>query len=139
MPLPTSIHLYDLEKQILDTAISAGGANLKFPSYAAAVKWRARAYKFRKLYQNLQQERGADLAGYVASTPYDLLMMSIENEPWHRRNPNAECSVKIGPRPVPGVLTTLDGAPLDLTKPVEPDNLDSLRDQLSKDLDLDLG
>lgn len=49
-------------KAILDVAISTNGGRVELGSYAEALKWRTRAYRFRKLY-----------AEQVPNSPYDKL------------------------------------------------------------------
>lgn len=49
-PRPNRIGMYADLAPILDAALASGGGTYTLPSYGAAVHWRQRAYKFRKLY-----------------------------------------------------------------------------------------
>lgn len=53
---------FDDIKAILDVAVATGGGKVELASYAEALKWRTRAYRFRKLY-----------AERVPHSPYDRL------------------------------------------------------------------
>ena len=50
-------------KEILDVALQTSGGEVQLPSYGAAIKWRQRAYQFRKLYAECVQ----------SPSPYDRL------------------------------------------------------------------
>lgn len=49
-PRPNRLGMYADLSPILDAALVSGGGSYTLPSYGAAVHWRQRAYKFRKLY-----------------------------------------------------------------------------------------
>lgn len=105
MPLSsTDISLYSNERRILDAIVAAGGGTYTLPSPQAATKWRARAYMFRKLFRDLAAEKYANLEGFVPTTPYDNLVMTIEK---------GSPAVIIRFRSLDGELTDLSGAKLE--------------------------
>lgn len=76
-------------RSILDSALAAGGGTFACPSHGAAVHWRQRAYRFRKLY--------AETLGPRAMSPYDVLVLP--------RLPEDGCEVSITIRQTSGVFT----------------------------------
>jgi hypothetical protein len=54
-------------RSVLDAALAAGGGTFRCDSRGAAVHWRQRAYRFRKLY--------AETLGTRAMSPYDVLVL----------------------------------------------------------------
>lgn len=50
MPKINRLGSYGDVKLILDKALASGGGEVELTSYAEAIKWRIRAYRFRKLY-----------------------------------------------------------------------------------------
>lgn len=64
---PNRLGLFDDVKEILDAALAAGGGTYTCLTYGAAVHWRQRAYRFRKLY--------AEIHGVKNSSVYDKLTM----------------------------------------------------------------
>lgn len=78
--VPNRLGLYDDVRQILDAALAAGGGVYSIPvvdgdiarAHGAAVHWRQRAYKFRKLYaQTIANDNT------LAMSPYDKLSMKM--------------------------------------------------------------
>jgi hypothetical protein len=57
------LNLYADIKQVLDSALSAGGGEYMLSSHGEAVHWRQRVYKFRKAF-----------AAVYGDSPYDLLV-----------------------------------------------------------------
>lgn len=77
MPLSKNINQYQDIKRVLDTAVANGGARYKLPSDKAAVRWRLRAYYYRKLLQVSLQE-GNIIPGYTPATPYDMMQLTLD-------------------------------------------------------------
>lgn len=59
--------MYADVRAVLDSALAAGGGTFQCESHGAAVHWRQRAYRFRKLY--------AETLGLRAMSPYDVLVL----------------------------------------------------------------
>lgn len=76
-------------RSVLDAALAAGGGTFLCDSHGAAVHWRQRAYRFRKLY--------AETLGPRAMSPYDVLVLP-------RLAPDS-CEVVITIRQTAGVFT----------------------------------
>ena len=68
MPLPDTINAYSDVRDVLDLARQRGGGVYRLPTAAEAVRWRLRAYTFRKLYR---KENG----GY---SPYDNMTLRLD-------------------------------------------------------------
>jgi len=75
-PVSNRLGMYDDIRTVLDAALKSGGgifrANDSFgqPSHGAAIHWRQRAYKFRKLYaQTIANDSS------LAMSPYDKLTL----------------------------------------------------------------
>lgn len=66
MRTPNRLGMYEDVKAILDSALVAGGGTFQLDSHGAAIHWRHRAYKFRKLYAETFAP---------APSPYDRLTM----------------------------------------------------------------
>lgn len=81
--------LYADVRQVLDAALAAGGGTFMCETYGAAVHWRQRAYRFRKLY--------AETLGPRAMSPYDVLVLP-------RLDPDSS-EVTIAIRQMAGVFT----------------------------------
>lgn len=64
-PRPNRLGMYADVKEILDAALASAGGELQMQSYGAAVHWRQRAYRFRKLF--------AETLGPKQLSPYDVL------------------------------------------------------------------
>jgi len=62
---PNRLGMYEDVRKILDAALEAGGGEVELKSYGAAVHWRQRAYKFRKLFADTVSAR----------SPYDRLTL----------------------------------------------------------------
>lgn len=54
-------------RAVLDQALACGGGTFQCPTHGAAVHWRQRAYRFRKLY--------AETLGPRAMSEYDVLIL----------------------------------------------------------------
>lgn len=76
-------------RAVLDSALASGGGTFRCDSHGAAVHWRQRAYRFRKLY--------AETLGLRAMSPYDVLVLP--------RLPEDGCEVVITIRQTAGVFT----------------------------------
>lgn len=59
--------MYADVRAVLDHALVAGGGTFECSSHGAAVHWRQRAYRFRKLY--------AETLGITKMSPYDVLVL----------------------------------------------------------------
>jgi hypothetical protein len=59
--------MYADVRSVLDAALAAGGGTFMCESHGAAVHWRQRAYRFRKLYAETLPPR--------AMSPYDVLVL----------------------------------------------------------------
>lgn len=59
--------IYADVRQVLDAALAAGGGTFQCETPGAAVHWRQRAYRFRKLY--------AETLGPSKMSPYDVLVL----------------------------------------------------------------
>lgn len=81
-------------RSILDAALAAGGGTFTCDSHGAAVHWRQRAYRFRKLY--------AETLGLKVMSPYDVLVLP--------RLPEDGCEVTIVIRQTAGVFTPANDA-----------------------------
>lgn len=131
MPLSTNLHSYDDVRAVLDAALSAGGGNYTLETSGQAIYWRARAYYFRKLLQNLEKERYEGVPGMAASTPYDHLKLGLEK---------GSRTVTIEIMKPQGILTDRAGNRLDIAMPVTTDEdeeaLFEQAEQLKKELGL---
>lgn len=81
--------MYADVRAVLDSALEAGGGTFRCDSHGAAVHWRQRAYRFRKLF--------AETIGPKAMSPYDVLVLP-------RLEPDG-CEVTITIRQMAGVFT----------------------------------
>ena len=91
-------------KRVFDAALAHGAARFRLPTPGKAQHFMQRAYRYRKLLFELEQEKFSHIPGYVASTPYDNLVLkkdkgSNEVLVWERRADEGE-------------LLTEDGKPL---------------------------
>lgn len=82
-------------RAVLDAALAAGGGTFACETHGAAVHWRQRAYRFRKLY--------AETLGPKTMSPYDVLVLP-------RLEPEG-CEVTITIRQTAGVFTPANDAP----------------------------
>jgi hypothetical protein len=113
------LSLYKDVKAVLDQALVAGGGAYELPDHGKAVRWRQRAYEFRKLY-----------AENHLNSPYDQLTFP-------RLGP-ADCIVRINPNDTRGVFhPAVDGTPIETKIPAVPDDLQDLANQLAKDLEIE--
>lgn len=94
-------------KPILDAALAAGGGAYRPPgdSPAAAIRWRHRAYSFRRALR-YQQAQALGPFDINPVTPYDGIILTIEDSDPTTVLINKQQSLT-------GRLTTLDGAPLE--------------------------
>lgn len=91
--------MYSDVQFVLDEAIMAGGGDYHCPNHGAAVHWRQRAYKFRKLF--------AEINGEKNTSRYDKLVMP--------RIPPESSTVHITVRKQVGVFTPREGGtPIDI-------------------------
>lgn len=107
-------------RKVLDAALAAGGGEYECPDHGAAVHWRQRAYRFRKLY--------ATTLGEKAESPYDILVMP--------RIPDDSGTVRIVVRQQAGVFRPLEGGTPFTPKGV--DELEAAALKLSQELDGDV-
>lgn len=99
-PRANRLGMYSDVRAVLDQALEHGGGEFTCETYGAAVHWRQRVYKFRKLY--------AETLGPKAESPYDQLVLG--------RILPGENVVQIRIRQRQGVFTPASGA----TLPVDP-------------------
>jgi len=66
-PKSNRLGMYADVRQILDAALAAGGGTFECDTHGAAVHWRQRAYRFRKLF--------AETLGLNKESPYDIIVM----------------------------------------------------------------
>ncbi len=99
MGLSNSISHYADIKPVFDKAIELGGGLYEFETRGQAVRWRSRAYKFRKL---LEQQMYAD-------NPYGQLILVLGNKPEDKT-----VEIRIG-QPM-GVFKTPQGKKVKLKK-----------------------
>lgn len=71
--LSKSLGQYADIKPILDAALKSNGGRYRLATHAQAVRWRARAYYYRKL---LQQQKDF-LTNAEKPTPYDAMKINI--------------------------------------------------------------
>ena len=76
MPLSKSPRSYGDVKAVLDLALEHGGGRYETESPNAAVRWRLRAYYFR----SLLGKQETPIPGYVPSTPYDEMFLTLDQE-----------------------------------------------------------
>lgn len=108
-------------KEILDGALAHSGGTFQAESYGAAVKFRQKAYAFRKAYRE---------ACAPAASPYEALTL---------RNINpGETLVRIEPQSIKGTFVPGDGPPLSAPTPEIPedDELLATARALRENLDL---
>jgi hypothetical protein len=67
-PQANRLGMYADVRAILDQALAAGGGSYALASHGAAVHWRQRAYRFRKLF--------AEILGDGKPSPYDSIVMT---------------------------------------------------------------
>lgn len=107
MALSRDLFTYADVRQVLEAALNVNGAVYTLPSPSAAMRWRQRAYYYRKLLR----EHLSEQAGYPCETPFDMMRLTI---------PKGSSAVEINFTPLtPGVLTTPDGKPIALAGPEE--------------------
>lgn len=113
-----NLFMYSDIKQVLDTVIEAGGGRFiptdrsGQPSKSAAIRWRFRAYFFRKLALDLERQRVGDVPGHQPRTPYDTWTFDLDGD-----------AVVIRPLAVKGNLFGLDGKPLTVGPPLDQPDL----------------
>jgi len=67
MTKASRLGIYADVRAVLDAALEHGGGTFTAPDHGAAIHWRQRAYRFRKLY--------AETLGPRAMSPYDILVL----------------------------------------------------------------
>ena len=117
-PRANRLGMYADVRGVLDSALEHGGGTFQCETYGAAVHWRQRAYKFRKLY--------AETLGEKKESPYDMLVL-------HRILPD-DTAVQIRIRQRQGVFVPADGS----TPDVEIDELEAAALRLAAELGGDL-
>lgn len=114
MGMSTHIHNYKDVKEVLDAAVAQGGARYKLETDKQAIRWRLRAYQYRKLLQK-QMSEGVLIPGYTPETPYDGMLLTLDGP-----------TVVIQFGLVRGTLTDLDGNPIVPPKEATTDEDDPL-------------
>ena len=97
MPLPTDLNAYADVKTVLDAALVHNGGSYKFQTRNEAMRWRARAYQFRRL---LVQHP-------YMENPYTRLILTIGKS-------DTDTTVLITIAQPTGEFTTPDGKTVDL-------------------------
>ena len=123
--------------RILDAVVAAGKpARYELETHGEAVRWRARAYRYRSLLQAKGHERALDIPGYIPTTPYDDIIISFEGPtPAHREQSRALLIAFAAPT---GRLTTMDGQRIRThAPPLAVDDLSLEAADLAKELDLE--
>lgn len=106
MGLSTNINTYNDIRRVLDTVLAKGEvARYKTESRADAVRWRLRAYTFRKLLQRQLNETAGTIPGYSPSTPYDNMILRLDD---------TAVIIDMDGQAIPGELTDETGRPLSL-------------------------
>ena len=77
MSLSKNLNAYADIKEILDKFVGSLGGQIAFARHQEAVRWRQRAYQFRKLAVENEAAKYGDIEGYIPSTPYDGLVLSL--------------------------------------------------------------
>ena len=78
MPLPRNLSAYADVEKVLRAALAAGGARVRAPSPNMALRWRQRAYTFRKrLLEYDEKSPSVQVGARVASTPYDSMTIHL--------------------------------------------------------------
>lgn len=77
MPLTENLASYEDVQRVLDAAQIKGGAVYALKTRKEAVRWRLRAYAYRKLLIRAEQRR-LGLPTFPVSTPYDTMFLSVE-------------------------------------------------------------
>lgn len=104
MPLTTNINLYDDVRKVIETARRADGGIFKTASRGEAIRWRQRAYMYRRLLREQLEDSAGNIPGYVPTTPYDTMKLRVIE---------AEVHISFGEE-IPGELFTREGDPLTL-------------------------
>lgn len=106
-PRPNRLGMYADVKEILDQCIAHNGGSYALHSYGAAVHWRQRAYRFRKMFAETLPE------GELS--PYDVLTFPKIEE--------GSKSVVVVKQQAKGVFTPNEAAVAVATPPEEVDDL----------------
>lgn len=83
----------DVRPIMESAAESMRGVRYRLSSFGAAINFRMRCYMFRRAAQDLAAEQLGPVPGIAASTPYDSLSISIEDQhgcSWNRRPENLQ-------------------------------------------------
>lgn len=115
MPLPNNINAYADVKAVLDPALAAGGGVYALSSDKEAIRFRARAYKFRSLAQKLAAA-GNKIKNYQPPTPYDTMLLTLDGPAVVIdvvKEPGGELTLKSGEKLRPKVQSVpLDDSPI---------------------------
>lgn len=95
-PRANRLGMYADVRSVLDAALVGGGGTVECDSHNAAVHWRQRAYRFRKLY--------AETLGAGRESAYDTLVLP--------RVPADSATITIQIRSSTVLFTPADGAPV---------------------------
>lgn len=78
MPLSRNLGQYNDVKEVLDYAVANSGGRYIMADRKTAIRWRQRAYMFRKLLREDMEVRRATL-GFTVTTPYDDLLITLQD------------------------------------------------------------
>lgn len=94
MPLPKFSSRFGPEREVLDYALSQGGARYTLSTPGLAKNWRQRAYHFRKV---LWSELNSNNPSPPIPTPYDAIKIDVEENICIIRLENARALGKLEP------------------------------------------
>lgn len=77
MSLSRNIGQYNDIKEVFDLALANGGGKYHLASPKHTIRWRQRAYMFRKLLREELVEKRAAL-GFSTATPYDEILITLD-------------------------------------------------------------
>lgn len=121
-------------KQVFDAALAHGNVNYEMGSYAKAIAWRTRAYKYRNMLLENSAKALEATPGIAPSTPYDTIFISVLK---------GETKVVVHRQRPTGKLTTADGRPIELerlhlTIHAQVDPLQEEADRIAREADIEI-
>lgn len=78
MSLTKNIYAYNDVRVVLESALSMGGARYDLGASGKAVRWRQRAYHYRKLLIEADKAAHPDVPGYIPSTKWDTMSLTLD-------------------------------------------------------------
>lgn len=136
MPLSKNLNTYHDVVAVLTTMRKQGGGEYELPSHGAAVTWRLRAYYYRKLLTEAAIKRAGSVRGFVPTTAWDDLYLTIEGNVVKiafgkptgklRDNEGNEIPidwVEVAPAEAENILATVDATPVTAREMLDEDLL----------------